>query len=191
VLTAVWDRVRPAWEETGREAVRVACGEWEERLRQGAGLMDIVPSRHIARRADQERLLGLRRRVVLTPLYFCRVGGSILDLTSFVHVGGPAGAFDDEALRRKEADAIAGKLKVLADGTRVALLRELATEPASVMDLARRFHLAQPTISNHVRLLREAGLLSARKDGTRIVYSVPRDQLGRILDETRSLLLDC
>lgn len=190
-LSAVWDLVRPTWEETGREVVRLACADWTNRLRAGASAMDLIPPRHIARRAEQEGLLGLRRRIVLTPMYFCRVGGAIVDMTAFVHVGGPARPVDGEALRRKEAETIATRLKVLADGTRVALLRDLAAEPASVMDLARRFKLAQPTVSSHVRLLREAGLLEAHKDGPRVVYTVPRDQLSRLLDETRSLLLEC
>jgi DNA-binding transcriptional ArsR family regulator len=189
-LSHTWDAVRPEWEETGRQVVERTCAEWAERLRQGAGLLDLVPSTHIARRADQERLLAQRRRVVVTPLHFCDRGGSIIDLTAYMHIGGPARPVDGEALRRKEAEHIASRLKVLADGTRVALLRELAAEPASVMDLARRFHLAQPTVSNHVRLLREAGLLSAQKDGARVVYSVPRDQLGQLLDRTRDLLLE-
>jgi ArsR family transcriptional regulator len=190
-LTDVWDVVRPAWEATGREMVRRTGAEWSERVRRGVGLLDVIPGRHIARHVDQERLLWQRRRVVLTPLYFCRVGGAIVDMTAFVHVGSPARPVDGEALRRKEAELIASRLKVLADGTRVALLRDLASEPSSVMDLSRRFGLAQPTISNHVKVLRDAGLLDAQKDGARVVYSVPRDQLGRLLDETRDLLLDC
>jgi DNA-binding transcriptional ArsR family regulator len=189
-LSHTWDAVRPEWEATGRRVVERTCADWTERLRQGAGPIDLMPSKHIARRADQERLLADRPRLVVTPLYFCRKGGSIIDLTSFMHVGGPAQPQDDETQRRQEAEHIASRLKVLADGTRVALLRELAAEPASVMDLARRFRLAQPTVSNHVRLLREAGLLEARKDGARVVYRVPRDQLGRLLDETRGLLLE-
>jgi DNA-binding transcriptional ArsR family regulator len=189
-LGRVWERVRPDWESTGREIVLQACAGWTERLRQGANLLDLVPSKHLVRRPEMEALLRERPRIVLTPMYFTSVGGSIVDMTSFLHIGVPARAADPAELRRKEADLIASRLKVLADGTRVALLRELAAEPASVGDLARRFHLAQPTVSNHVRLLREAGLLDARKDGPRVVYSVPRDQIDRMLDHTRHLLLE-
>jgi len=192
VLSEIWGLLRPEWESAGRDAVRRACADWSGRIRGGAGLMDLIPTRnHPARRAEQERLLGLRRRVVLTPVWFCRAGGSILDMGTFVHVGGPVRPVDSDAVRRKEAEHLATRLKVLADGTRVALLRDLAAEPASVMDLARRFRLAQPTVSNHIRLLRDAGLLESRKDGARILYSVPRDQLERLLDDARSVLLGC
>lgn len=189
LFSDIWELLRPEWERTGLDAVRRACADWSARISAGAGPMDLLPSKHVARRAEQGRLLGMRRRVVLTPMYFCREGGSIIDVGTFVHVGGPARPPDTDAARRKEAEHLATRLKVLADGTRVALLRDLAAEPASVMDLSRRFKLAQPTVSNHIRLLRDAGLLEARKDGARVLYRVPRDQLDRLLDDARSVLL--
>jgi ArsR family transcriptional regulator len=137
-----------------------------------------------------QALLRQRSRVVLAPMHFSRMGGLVLDMTGFVLAGGPFRLDEVEEVRRKESELIASRMKVLADGTRVALLRELALEPASVMDLARRFELAQPTVSNHVRLLRDAGLLESRKDGPKVVYRVPREQLERLLDDTRRRLLE-
>jgi DNA-binding transcriptional ArsR family regulator len=189
VLREVWELARPTWERKGLAEVRRAAADWSERLRQGASVQDLLPGRHLAHRPDLAALLRQRPRVVVTPMYFVIAGGFIVDMTSYVHVGGPARGPNAEEVRRKASDVIATRMKVLADATRVALLRELAHEPASVMDLARRFRLAQPTVSNHVRMLRDAGLLESRKDGPRIVYSVPRDQLGRMLDDTRDLLL--
>jgi DNA-binding transcriptional ArsR family regulator len=123
-------------------------------------------------------------------MYFVTMGGFLIDMTTYMHLGGPASPADAERVRREESDLIANRLKVLSDGTRVALLRDLALEPASVMDLARRFHLAQPTVSTHVRLLREAGLLDSKKDGARVVYSAPRERLDRVFEDTRHLLLE-
>jgi ArsR family transcriptional regulator len=111
-------------------------------------------------------------------------------VTSFVHIGTPAAPGDVESLHRAESERVAERLKVLADGTRVAVLRQLSREPASVMDLSRRFRLAQPTVSNHVKLLRDAGLLDARKDGARVVYSASRERVSRLLAEAEHLLLD-
>jgi DNA-binding transcriptional ArsR family regulator len=190
LLTRVWNLVRPEWEEHGREAVLLACGEWTDRLRQGAEIVDLFPGKHVVSRSEQQALLSRRPRAVLSPMHFVKMGGFVVDMTAYLHVGGPARLTDVEHLRRKESEQIATRMKVLADGTRVALLRELALTPASVMDLARRFRLAQPTVSNHVRLLRDAGLLESQKDGTRILYSVPRGQLERLIDETRHLLID-
>jgi DNA-binding transcriptional ArsR family regulator len=190
LLSRVWELLRPGWEATGREAVRRACADWSLRLRQGAVVRDLLPGRHLGNDAAQEPLLRLRPRIVLTPMYFVAMGGFVIDMTGYVHIGGPASPGDVERLRREESELIANRLKVLADGTRVALLRELALEPASVMDLARRFHLAQPTVSNHVRLLRDAGLLESRKDGARVLYAAPRERLERVLDDTRHLLVE-
>jgi DNA-binding transcriptional ArsR family regulator len=190
LLLRVWDLMRPNWEETGREVVRRACADWSQRLRQGADFRELFRGRHPYFDKAQEPLLRERPRIVVTPMYFVKMGGFLLDMTTYVHVGGPASPTDAERMRRDESELIANRMKVLSDGTRVALLRDLAQEPASVMDLARRFHLAQPTVSTHVRLLREAGLLASQKDGARILYSAPRERLDRVLEDTRHMLLE-
>lgn len=190
LLARVWELLRPSWEETGCEAVRRACADWRQRLRQGAGFRDLLPAKHLHRNAAHEALFRQRPRIVLTPMYYVAMGGFVIDMTGYVHIGGPASSSDAERLRREESDLIASRLKVLSDGTRVALLRDLAVEPATVMDLARRFHLAQPTVSNHVRLLRDAGLLDSSKDGARVRYSAPRERLDRVLSDARHLLLE-
>jgi DNA-binding transcriptional ArsR family regulator len=190
LLVRLWNVVRPCWDETGREVVRRAGADWSQRLRQGADFRELLRAKHPTFDGAHERLLRDRPRIVLTPMYLVTMGGFLLDMTTFVHIGGPANPADAERLRRDESELIANRMKVLSDGTRVALLRDLALEPASVMDLARRYHLAQPTVSTHVRLLREAGLLESQKDGARILYSAPRERLDRVLEDTRHLLLE-
>jgi DNA-binding transcriptional ArsR family regulator len=190
LLVRLWDLVRPSWEETGREVVRRACADWSQRLRQGGDYRELLRGKHPCFEAAQEPLLRERPLIVLTPMYLVTMGGFLLDMTTYVHIGGPLSPTDTDRLRRGESELIANRMKVLSDGTRVALLRDLALEPASVMDLARRFHLAQPTVSTHVRLLREAGLLESQKDGARILYSAPRERLDRVLEDTRHLLLE-
>ncbi|HEY7288489.1 MAG TPA: metalloregulator ArsR/SmtB family transcription factor [Vicinamibacterales bacterium] len=54
----------------------------------------------------------------------------------------------------------------LADGTRRSMIRVLARgEPRSAGDLGRRFQSAQPTISKHLKVLEEAGLVMRTVDG--------------------------
>jgi len=55
----------------------------------------------------------------------------------------------------------------LADPTRRAILARLALGEATVMELAEPFEMTQPAISQHLKLLEEAGLVTARIDGTR------------------------
>src|ERR1017187_2214583 len=55
----------------------------------------------------------------------------------------------------------------LADPTRRAILARLASGEATVMQLAQPFEMTQPAISQHLKVLEEAGLILRRVDGTR------------------------
>jgi ArsR family transcriptional regulator len=70
-----------------------------------------------------------------------------------------------------DAELLATRFKALADPTRVAIVNRLATaDEVCVCDLNAAFDLSQPTISHHLRLLREAGLVTATKRGTWAYY---------------------
>jgi len=65
--------------------------------------------------------------------------------------------------------------KALGDPVRLRLLSIIASHDggeACVCDLTPAFDLTQPTISHHLRVLREAGLLSCERRGTWVYYSV-------------------
>jgi DNA-binding transcriptional ArsR family regulator len=55
----------------------------------------------------------------------------------------------------------------VADPTRRAILARLATGEATVMELAKPFEMTQPAISQHLKVLEDAGLVTSRVDGTR------------------------
>ena len=55
----------------------------------------------------------------------------------------------------------------LADSTRRAILARLAKGEATVMELAKPFEMTQPAISQHLKVLEDAGLVTGRVDGTR------------------------
>ena len=67
---------------------------------------------------------------------------------------------------------MAERLKALADPTRLRMLALLAkhTEPLCVCEITPLFDLHQPTISHHLRLLREAGLADCERRGTWAFY---------------------
>src|SRR5437764_1027418 len=66
---------------------------------------------------------------------------------------------------------LAARFKALADPTRVALVNRLAAaDEVCVCDLNAAFELSQPTISHHLRILREAGLVEASRRGTWAYY---------------------
>lgn len=69
----------------------------------------------------------------------------------------------------------------IADPTRRALLRRLATEGEKpVMELLKRFRISQPAISKHLRCLRNAGLVRTRVQGRQRFYRLEAKRLQQI-----------
>lgn len=80
-----------------------------------------------------------------------------------------------EPLSAGQAEQVAPLLKALADPVRLRLLSIVASHAggeACVCDLTDCFELSQPTISHHLKVLHEAGLLDREKRGTWVYYRV-------------------
>jgi DNA-binding transcriptional ArsR family regulator len=78
-------------------------------------------------------------------------------------------------------------LVALADPTRRALFERLRHRPHTVGELARLARLRQPTVSQHLRVLRGARLVTDRRDGTRRYYSASREGLADLRRYVESL----
>jgi len=63
-------------------------------------------------------------------------------------------------------------LDALGHGTRRAIIRLLRDHPRAVGELAEALPVTQPAVSQHLRVLREAGLVEAREDGRRRIYQL-------------------
>lgn len=63
-------------------------------------------------------------------------------------------------------------LTALADPTRRAIFERLAASPSAVGELASELPVSRPAVSQHLKVLKEAGLVVDRAEGTRRVYSV-------------------
>ncbi|MGK5499131.1 ArsR/SmtB family transcription factor [Streptomyces sp. URMC 125] len=86
---------------------------------------------------------------------------------------------------RDEAARLAHALKAIADPTRLQLLRLIQSSPtgeACVCDLTECLGLRQPTISHHLKLMTNAGLLNRERRGTWVWYSVNPEGLRRLRD---------
>jgi len=86
-----------------------------------------------------------------------------------------------QPLTSDQAERIAPLVKALADPVRLRLLSLVASHAdgeACVCDLNDAFDLSQPTISHHLKLLHDAGLLSRSKRGVWVYYAVRRDALA-------------
>ena len=68
----------------------------------------------------------------------------------------------------------------LADDTRLEIVEALAKRERSVGDLVSLFDLSQPAISQHLRVLRDAGLVRVRPDAQRRIYSIDPKGLRQI-----------
>jgi DNA-binding transcriptional ArsR family regulator len=67
----------------------------------------------------------------------------------------------------------APKLKALGHPVRLGIALQLAKEGGTcACDFADIFGVSQPTVSQHLKVLREAGLVTTRRDGTQIYYSL-------------------
>jgi ArsR family transcriptional regulator, arsenate/arsenite/antimonite-responsive transcriptional repressor len=90
-----------------------------------------------------------------------------------------------EPLAVHERDQLAAQFKALADPTRVAIVNHLsAAGEVCVCNLVDAFELSQPTISHHLRILREAGLVVSTRRGTWAFYRL----VPEALDALRSTL---
>src|SRR5436853_7697948 len=76
-----------------------------------------------------------------------------------------------EPLDPEASEALAARFRALSYPTRVAIVNRLASsEECCVCDLNAAFDLSQPTISHHLKVLRDAGLVEASRRGTWAYY---------------------
>lgn len=88
-----------------------------------------------------------------------------------------------EPLAEADAADLAHVFKALADPVRLRLFSLIASfegGQACVCDLTGPFDVSQPTISHHLRVLREAGLVDSERRGTWVYYWVLPDALARL-----------
>jgi DNA-binding transcriptional ArsR family regulator len=71
-------------------------------------------------------------------------------------------------------------IAALADPTRRAVFEKLRGGPKPVVEIARGLPVSRPAVSQHLRVLREAGLVQERREGTRHFYSVDGDGLAEV-----------
>ncbi|MEA2448065.1 MAG: ArsR family transcriptional regulator, arsenate/arsenite/antimonite-responsive transcriptional [Actinomycetota bacterium] len=84
---------------------------------------------------------------------------------------------------KDEATALADAFKVLADPARVRLLSLVAAHPGGeccVCDLIEPLGISQPTVSHHLKVLHEGGLLDREKRGTWVYYKVVPSRLEEL-----------
>ncbi|MEL6402945.1 MAG: autorepressor SdpR family transcription factor [Chloroflexota bacterium] len=77
--------------------------------------------------------------------------------------------------------------KALADPTRREILRMLGEKSLTAGDIAEVFDISKPSISHHLRILKDAELVFAERDGQHIIYSLNSSVMQEIVTEIMSL----
>ena len=78
--------------------------------------------------------------------------------------------------------AYSSALAVLADPTRRNVFERLRTGPLPVNALAAGLSVSRPAVSQHLKILKEAGLVKERSEGVRRIYSLRREGLMELRD---------
>ncbi len=181
-LADVWQEIATDWETQMVPRLRAAAQVWRSRLDGGEVLLDLFPAHHIVHREAQFAQMTQRSyadgTLLITP-----VAGRphIIALPGVLSVSLQITDEEPVVARRRAADHVAAQIRPIADATRLTILAQLSDAPASVTELARALHIAQPTASVHLRQLREAGLVSMTKDGARSTYRAEPGALARLL----------
>jgi DNA-binding transcriptional ArsR family regulator len=192
LLNAVWESVRGEWEETGRPAVIAAARDWQRQLAAGTPYRDLLQRTRLwPGRADLEELADADAAdgcMFITPgWFFGDIHVVVLDGSMYLGRGIRAG--HDDADRRLVANYLSKTLKAFADPTRLLILMWLACQPASVTEISQQFKLSQPTVSAHVQLLREAGVIEDKPAGRSSLLRVSEQKVREVLGGAEEALL--
>lgn len=88
----------------------------------------------------------------------------------------------DPAVLRSAAGEAVGALKILANPERLLLMCQLSRGELSVGELEEQLDIHQPTLSQQLGVLRMEGVVSTRREGRRIFYSVADAKVMRVLE---------
>lgn len=184
------DLLRRSWaaiEEPVRERLSAGRRAAAELRRELAGKYwrEAIPSWAVAWCTVAEPLLDPAAEageLVVVPMFLNESGKFIfalpgLTLLAFVPGAPPA----DNRASREVAEAIAARHKVVSDPTRVQILGSLVKYPLSVSELATLYGLSQPTVSVHMKQLRDAALVTSQRDGAVVRYRADAVQLRSLV----------
>ena len=73
-------------------------------------------------------------------------------------------------------------LAALGDPTRRAIFEHLAQQPCAVGELAQLLPVSRPAVSQHLKVLKDAGLVTDERDGSRRIYRLDPEGIGELRD---------
>ena len=178
----MWQQALPVIAEAGRHVVaQYERGRSLEALIPvGCDILrDRLPTIVSGVESGQQELLFVPCLFFGTSMY--------LEFPGLVIIG--TGVGQGDVVARARTESVARRLKAVAEPTRLALLHSLATAPSTVGELATIFRLAQPTVSMHVKVLRQSGLVRSERVGGRLRLSADPAAVEALLGEVRLAVL--
>jgi len=190
LLSEVWEFVSPWWESVGMPAAQRAAGDVRRSLANGTQWHEIVSAECPTFNEQLPHIIEMHHtghRVVIAPCaLFGR--GLYIALPDCTVVG--MAASDRVHVARAETESVASLLRALADPTRLAIFHSLRSGPTTISDIAQSFSLAQPTVSMHVKRLREAGLVNAVRRGNWLEVTIDQSNSDKLAAQVSALLVN-
>ncbi|MEO8539580.1 MAG: metalloregulator ArsR/SmtB family transcription factor [bacterium] len=193
LIKDLWAMMRPQWESFGKTGAERAAREIALRSRQEEDLRVLLPGNTFLHKDEFKPLIEAakaRGELVVVPLGLGGTGQLYWALPGLTLLGVGLESNERIELRRERSERAAMRFKVLSDPTRVAILFELLRphhNAETVTELASLFRLSQPTVSVHIKMLREAGLIISDRDGNQVRYraeeATVRGYIGEALED--------
>lgn len=195
-LVALWQELSPLWHSHGLAAVRAECERFRVQLNQHQDVLRAFPKHNFSQfEAFTDHVKGYqdKGRIIVTPLYLASSGGYMIDFNDTLFIG--YGLQSEPAYHElsERVQQSAAQMKAFADPTRLMILTLIARFDKLTMtvgDLADQLDVRQPTVSGHLKVLREADLVSFKKQGTRSVYTLNEQAIEDTIAKLRELLID-
>lgn len=182
----VWSAMEADWNSHALPAAAEVARRAAERVRRGRPWLPLFVN--CDRRDDYLAAAWERASASEGVLIAVSSLGAVLmlDLPGVQLVGLRMATLATDA--RDMAAKISRGLRAVADPTRLLALELLAGAPRAVGELARELGVSQPTASNHVKILREAGVVHSQRSGPRSELLIDRGALDQLLAEVGSFV---
>ncbi len=188
----IWAAIEPFWNSEGRATAEAMRRTIESQLAAGTPLREAVSQNHYFREAEDSGLVAeaaRRGEIVIVPLGLAGTGSTFWALPGILLVGFGPDRDRRSGRGREEAEETARVFKLVSDPTRCAILTRLTEHALGISELAGYFGVSQPTVSVHVKMLREAGLVEPHKAGGQTYYTAAPAHVRSVLEAALTRLV--
>jgi DNA-binding transcriptional ArsR family regulator len=192
----LWGLLAPIWEREGRAAAQASADAFLEAYRTHGSVLAALPPHHFVQfegAAPSIHRAEAEGRVHVVPLGLAVAGGFHLEAADALYIGFGLQVEDVHERTTQRVAELAGRMKVFADPTRVmllALIGRFGDVPVTVGDLAQLLGVSQPTVSGHLRIVREAGLVTQERRGNKAFHRLDAPAIRVLLSDFTAALVE-